>query len=77
MRHAQVPQDLLLVVLLHFGFQRRQLLANFIIGFQVSKLLIQGFLLTDAVAFGFRFNVVDTALKRFETRHCFIQITAV
>jgi hypothetical protein len=41
MRHAQVPHELLLVVLLHFGFQRRQLLADFIVRFQIGKLLIQ------------------------------------
>ena len=34
-------QMLLLLVLLHFGFKLRQLLADFIICFQVSKLLIQ------------------------------------
>lgn len=66
-----------MVVLFHFGFQRSQLLANFIIGLQVSKLLIEGFLLTDAVAFGFRFHVVDTTFKRFETGHRFIQLAAV
>lgn len=70
-------QVLLLLVLLHFGFQLRQLFADFIIRFQVGKLLIQRFLFAKVVAFSFRFHVVDATLERFKARHRFIQLTAV
>ncbi len=62
-RHAQVPHELLLIVLLHFGFQGRQLLADFIVGFQIGEPLIERFLLTDAVAFRFRFHLIDTTFE--------------
>jgi hypothetical protein len=38
---ASGAAKILLVILIHFGFQRRQLLADFIVRFQFGKLLIQ------------------------------------
>ncbi|SQB39931.1 Uncharacterised protein [Citrobacter koseri] len=70
-------QVLLLVILLHFGFQLRQLFADFIICFQIGKLLIQGSLLAKVLAFRFRLHLIDTAFKRFKTRHSLIQFAAV
>ncbi|STQ11554.1 Uncharacterised protein [Enterobacter cloacae] len=59
------------------AFQGRQLLADFIVGFQIGELLIERFLLTDAVAFRFRFHLIDTTFEGLKTRHCFIKLTAV
>ena len=56
-------QMLLLLVLLHFGFKLSQLLADFIICFQVSKLLIQGLLFTEIMAFSLSFHLIDTTLE--------------
>ncbi|VDZ89288.1 Uncharacterised protein [Lelliottia amnigena] len=77
LRHARVPLQLLLVVLFHFCFERSQLFTNGIIRFQFCKLLIQRFLFAKAVAFGFRFHVIDTAFEGFKTRHRFINFAAI
>ncbi len=52
-RNAAAAQSYLLVGLIHLAFQRRQLLADFIVRFQFGKLLIQRLLLAKAVALRF------------------------
>ncbi len=61
----------------HFGFQRCQLLADVVIGFQFGKRVIQSVLFTDTDAFSFRFHVVDPAFELLETRQGFIQLATV
>ena len=76
-RRNAAAQSYLLVGLIHFGFQRRQLLADFIVRFQFGKLLIQRLLLAKAVALRFRFHLIDATLKGFKARHRLIQFTAI